>query len=1014
VVPIGGPASDIVLDESRGVLYIANFGANTIQVMSLSDNTIHTSMNVAPQPGSMALSPDNQYLVIVHYGNFGAGLSTSNLVTVIHLADNTRQTFSTGDPPLGVAFIATGQAMIVTTTGFVMFDPVSGQMAVLGTFANLSKALPVVQNTFPGQILETAMTTSADGQVIWGIGGGGTGTQIIYTYYAKTNSLSLTLDVSSPALLPRVSVSAHGDYAMVGWSLLQGYYIKGRYPNVISSPNITGHAIDSTNGIIYGQFPDASQPSGPPAASSSPAAAAPSANLPALLIMAADNMTVLDRITIAENMVGRAVLSSDNNMLYAVSESGVMVMPVGQINKYPRVQAASEDVLVQTNFCNRNAVNQSLVIADPGGNHTDFSISASQPGVSIIPSSGVTPATVQIRVNPTQFANTNGTSVIALTISSGSAINQPRQVRLLVNNPDTDQRGTLVDIPGTLTDVLADPVRNHYYVLRSDKNQLLVFDASSNNLLATLRTATTPSMMSMTLDQKMLMVGHNDSQLVTVYDLDALQPLPPVVLPGGHYARSIAASNAQTLVLARDEGTGTGAVDTISVASGRGTELPTLGVFKNSVNPSSVLVASPNGANILLASPDGNVMMYSAQSDTFTTSRQDFKALSGSFAASSFGTFVVGNNIFNSSLVPQGTLNTSGGQASGFAFVNQGGYFTTAANANGPGIIQNLPGLVSNAVKPVRMSEAPLLPTAAQTSSSSTGSTGGAGSAAGAITGTNGSGTTSLYSLTNFTRTLAPMPSAGTVVVLTTSGVTVLAANYDAAVAPPQIASVVSAASGQQVAPGGLISVYGAQMSALNIATSQIPLPTALGDSCLSINGAPVPLLFVSNQQINAQLPFNVAGNATMTVHTPGGISNNFLFTVQQAAPSIFQTGSAGPLTGLATIVRSDDGQLITPTNPIHSKDTVVIYLTGMGVTQPVVDAGLPSPSNPLASVAIPPVVTLGGQNLSVLFAGLVPNEFGVYQINAQVPAAVIEGLSIPLSINQGGAITTLNVRVVK
>ncbi len=1017
VVPIGGPASDIVLDESRGVLYIANFGANTIQVMSLADNTIHTSMNVPPQPGSMALSPDSQFLVIVHYGNFTGGVSTSNLVTVIHLADNTRQTFSTGDPPLGVAFVnngGSGQAFIVTTTGFQMFDPVSGQMFVLGTFANLAQALPVNQNIFPGQILETAMTASADGQVVWGIGGGGTGNQVIYTYFAKTNSLQVTVDVSSPALLPRVSTAADGSYAMVGWSLLQGNYIKGRYPNVISSPNITGHAIDSKNGIIYGQFPDASQPTGVPGASTSGLA-------PAMLIMASDNMTVLDRLTIPENMVGRAVLSADNSMLYAVSDSGVMVLPVGALNKYPRVQAQQEDVLVQSNFCNRNSVTQTLTIADPGGNHTDFSLSTNQSGVTFIPSSGTTPATVQIRVNPALFA-TNGTTVVPLTVSSGSAINQPRPVRLLISNPDTDQRGTLVDIPGTLTDILPDTARNRYYVLRADKNQILVFDAGSNQLLATLRTATTPSMMSLSMDQSMLLVGHNDSQLVMVYDLNALQTLPPVVLPGGHYARSIAPSNSATLVLSRDESTGKGVIDSISIVGQVGTMLPSLGVYTNSVSPTGVLVGSPNGANIMMASPDGNVMLYSAAANSFTTSRQDFKALSGAFAASSFNNYIVGSNVFNSSLVPIGTLNVSGGTASGFSFVDQGGYLVTAAASSGPGVISNMPTLQTSAVRPVRMSEAPLLPSA-PTSSASTGaaSTGAAG-AAGAVTGTsgtgssgqNGSGSNSVYSLTSFTRTVAPMPSAGTVVVLSTSGATVLAANYDAAVAPPQIGSVVNAADGTKpVAPGGLITVYGQQMSPVNIATSQIPLPTALGDSCLSINGAPVPLLFVSGGQINAQLPFNVAGSATLTIHTPGGISNNYLFSVQSAAPSVFQSGTAGPLTGLATIVRADNNQLVTPTNPIHPKDTVVIYLTGMGSTLPAVDAGMPAPSSPLASAAITPQVTLGGQTLPVSFAGLVPDEVGVYQINATIPGGVPQGLSIPLTINQGGASTTLNVRVV-
>src|ERR1700677_2928250 len=68
VTAIGGSASDIALDETRGVLYIANFGASLIDVMSTSSGAIQTSINVAPQPGALAISQDAQYLLIAHYG----------------------------------------------------------------------------------------------------------------------------------------------------------------------------------------------------------------------------------------------------------------------------------------------------------------------------------------------------------------------------------------------------------------------------------------------------------------------------------------------------------------------------------------------------------------------------------------------------------------------------------------------------------------------------------------------------------------------------------------------------------------------------------------------------------------------------------------------------------------------------------------------------------------------------------------------------------------------------------
>jgi uncharacterized protein (TIGR03437 family) len=373
-------------------------------------------------------------------------------------------------------------------------------------------------------------------------------------------------------------------------------------------------------------------------------------------------------------------------------------------------------------------------------------------------------------------------------------------------------------------------------------------------------------------------------------------------------------------------------------------------------------------------------MLYSAASDTFVSSRLDFISLQGAIAASSYNSYVVGNNVLDGSLVPVGTLDATVGADSGFAFVNQGGFLMAGKSASAPGAIENLPSLPSGSVKPTQMVEAPLQ------------------SAVGNV----------------FTRTVSPLSTGTNVIALTTSGFTVLAWNYDAAVALPSISSVVNAANGgQPVAPGGLISIFGQQMSPVTLATSQIPLPTALAQSCVEVNGAPVPLLYVSAQQINAQLPYNVIGNATLAILTPGGESDSFYFTVSPTAPTIFMSAAAGPLTGLAAVVRWNDGELVTPTNPIHPNDYVEIYLTGMGATTPSVGAGLPGPFSPLALVQVPPAVTLGGYPLTVTYAGMAPGEVGVYQIDAFVPFGVPQGMSVPLTISQGGGSTSVDERVV-
>jgi len=71
----------------------------------------------------------------------------------------------------------------------------------------------------------------------------------------------------------------------------------------------------------------------------------------------------------------------------------------------------------------------------------------------------------------------------------------------------------------------------------------------------------------------------------------------------------------------------------------------------------------------------------------------------------------------------------------------------------------------------------------------------------------------------------------------------------------------------------------------------------------------------------------------------------------------------------------------------------------------------VPIPTPPV----VPPVVTLGGVNLPIEYAGLAPGQVGVYQINAIVPfKGVPTGPIIPLKIEQSTFSTSVNVRVVQ
>jgi len=150
-----------------------------------------------------------------------------------------------------------------------------------------------------------------------------------------------------------------------------------------------------------------------------------------------------------------------------------------------------------------------------------------------------------------------------------------------------------------------------------------------------------------------------------------------------------------------------------------------------------------------------------------------------------------------------------------------------------------------------------------------------------------------------------------------------------------------------------------------------------------------------------------------MTLYTPGGISDDYYLNIQPAAPGIFLSGTAGPLTGIPVVLKAASQTLVTPSNPIHGGDDLTIYATGLGVTSPLVEAGNPAPSAPPALANIAPAVHLGAIPVAVSFAGLAPGQVGVFQINLKVPAHPPSGADVPLSISQAGVTTAVGVRVV-
>ena len=556
VVPVRGTPSDIALDERHGNLYIANFSAGRVEVMNTATQTLGTPLTVPFPPSAVAMSPDNRYLVVGEYQTFDTPAPpvtppvTPGGYTIFDLDAGQRQDVVLGNAVLAVAFGSSSQALMVTTGGFLQLDPQSGRTLTLQVSPLSSAPLSVPFATFPPNIVETSVGVSGDGNTILVLALAGSGASgstasssntnnVIATLSYQTGSTTLNLVdyTSTPALGPRaVSVNRDGSAFMAGWVLVDSNgNNRAQFPYALGNFRAGGHAWDFSRNQIYADIPISATES------------------PVLHVVDTDNLTVRERVQLPQIMAGRSVFSSDMNTLYSVSDSGVMVLPVGSLAAAPQIAATQEDVLFLSDSCNRSVITQSLTIAAlPGAANADFTLSlpSGTAGIQLSRTTGTTPATIQIQVDPTVFQTSVGTSTVMLNIQSSRAINIPFPVRLLINTPNFNQRGRIIDVPGKIVDILADPMRNRIYLLRQDKNQVLVYNSTTFQQMAVLRTGNTPMGMAITTDSNYLMVGNDNSQLVSTFDLNALQQSAPIFTPGV-YPHLLAAGNGATWATVR-------------------------------------------------------------------------------------------------------------------------------------------------------------------------------------------------------------------------------------------------------------------------------------------------------------------------------------------------------------------------------------------------------------------------------------------------------------------------------
>ncbi len=216
------------------------------------------------------------------------------------------------------------------------------------------------------------------------------------------------------------------------------------------------------------------------------------------------------------------------------------------------------------------------------------------------------------------------------------------------------------------------------------------------------------------------------------------------------------------------------------------------------------------------------------------------------------------------------------------------------------------------------------------------------------------------------------------------------------------------ASFGSTIAPGSWVSIMGAFL-----ATDTRPwnssdfqngdAPTQLDGTGVLINGNPAFVGYISPSQVNVQAPDDTsAGPIQVQLSVNGQASPAVVAQLQPFSPALFLWQSQ-----YAVAQHADYSDVGKPglfpdvaTTPAQPGETIILYGTGFGPSNPAVPAGILNPSAvPLANAV---TAQIGGIDAAVTFAGLAAGFTGLDQINVTVPSSAPVG-DLPVVLTVGG-----------
>ncbi len=1041
VVTHAQPLADLVLDESRQRLYVVNTDANAVEVFSTKTNppSLTSTIPTGATPLAAALSRAGNSLYVACYG--------ASAITIVDLTSASFATTSVAlaAKPQGIA-VGFNELVLISTIGtgtgadvLVTYNPLAAANNALaaitiGPPAPTAPSLPPPSNDM-ALAAHSRLVASLDGTKIVGVNETSTTARSAFVFDVASATVvgarTLTGATTILAAAPDGSTFVTGNMLIQSSSMLvlaqqsavNAPFVFPSTANFTTETNQGGAVYATGSGgleLITGYNITPVQ---------SPAV---KSNTAQLLINSPTNMLISLGIMLPENLGGRMVITSTSATIYAISQSGFMVLPIGTLSGEPIAQPDSQVALLASDQCGVTAALNSATIPvrNVGGGKitpTVQLISTTSTSAEASIKSASYGGNVTVSFNSAAAKNLGTATPDQLLIQAAEAINIVPNVFVFQNSRNAEAAGTIfpVDIGATttgLTDILEDTTRQRLYIANPGLNRIEVFDMQGQQFLTPIPVGQLPRSMAFGSDTNTLYVANSGGETISMVDLTQNAVTGQVSYPPLPFNASftlitpeiLASSERDPQVLMSDGSLWKIVGNTVIPWTldpnvfGTTTKIP---------SPQS-MVSTPEGAYVLLLGGTGIGYLYDAAVDDFVSAVQviptPISGYYGPVAAGPNGAYFLANaQILNLALTtigsgagvtgpvsggglpsPSGPATSSSRPVSAVAAINSQSFarFSTApltsatAAPSDPGVIEVVDASSLRTTLAVNALEGPLAVVA------------GAGR-------TNISGRTMVVN------------AAGTMAyVLTVSGLSVLPLSTPAASSVPTMAGsplVNQANQTSGVAPGGLVSVMGKNLAATASSpapTSTTPLATILGGVCVTLNNSPLPLEATSPGQINAQLPFTLAaGRYPLVVHSIANqvASDSATVTVAKYAPAIF-VDSDGPAIFHAS------GQRVDQQHPATRDEPLTILATGLGVTTGgKVTTGEPSPTSPLA-VTAPVSLYFGNPTISqaaviVNWSGLEPGMIGVYQIDCKIPGTHLNGNALPVTLRIGGvsSITT-------